>query len=212
MTTDSRTARCVYCEHQAPVGDLEPINNAPSGNLACRDTKACMARQYVQTVMGSLTTDIGVLVEDNPGIDREAIVAELVRQLADWLPPGHPIRSAVAAAAPLPIIVTEAQATKVAALWALNGRPDHPFTGGPGERWCRVCAGGPDGIQHRELSYAEVKAAAAGTPRTAEQIEGSVRTWQCAHCGWTCEPNSMSIPLEEAECDSCGGELTEVWI
>lgn len=34
--------------------------------------------------------------------------------------------------------------------WALEGHPLHPFEGNPGEPYCRICGGGPDGIQHRE--------------------------------------------------------------
>jgi len=30
--------------------------------------------------------------------------------------------------------------------------------------------------------------------------------WQCEDCGWTC-PANPDVPLKEAECDNCGGEL-----
>lgn len=36
-----------------------------------------------------------------------------------------------------------------------------------------------------------------------------VNLWECEDCGWNCAPNP-SIPLEEAECDNCGGELAPV--
>lgn len=32
--------------------------------------------------------------------------------------------------------------------WALAGHPSHPFVGETTEPYCRVCAGGRDGIQH----------------------------------------------------------------
>ena len=30
--------------------------------------------------------------------------------------------------------------------------------------------------------------------------------WRCEDCGWTCSANPY-VPLKEAECDNCGGEL-----
>lgn len=34
-------------------------------------------------------------------------------------------------------------------------------------------------------------------------------TWACEDCGWECAPNP-DVPLDEAECDNCGGELALV--
>ena len=40
-----------------------------------------------------------------------------------------------------------------------------------------------------------------------DAIPPRARTWVCEDCGWECSPNPY-IPLAEAECDNCGGELT----
>jgi hypothetical protein len=47
-------------------------------------------------------------------------------------------------------ILTSTTADQRALYWSRAGRPDHPFVGDPeSEKWCRFCAGGSDGIQHR---------------------------------------------------------------
>jgi len=36
-----------------------------------------------------------------------------------------------------------------------------------------------------------------------------MKWWICDSCGWTCLAGT-DIPLAEAECDNCGGELREM--
>jgi hypothetical protein len=52
-----------------------------------------------------------------------------------------------------PAKVTDtADAEKRMQAWALDQRPGHDFSE-PGELLCRICGGGPDGIQHDERKY-----------------------------------------------------------
>ena len=56
-----------------------------------------------------------------------------------------------------------------------------------------------------QLAYeAEQRAEDAMRAEVADSVP--VAMWQCEDCGWTCSANPH-VPLEEAECDNCGGEL-----
>jgi hypothetical protein len=45
--------------------------------------------------------------------------------------------------------VDSRDADERARLWSQAGHPYHAFSGGPGERMCRVCTGDREGPQHR---------------------------------------------------------------
>ena len=84
-----------------------------------------------------------VTVDDGERLERSEALC--ICPAGEWLDScplhGHPGK--------LPIVVTSAQADKLMLEWSARGRPYHQFAGDPDERWCRICAGGPGGIQHR---------------------------------------------------------------
>lgn len=83
-----------------------------------------------------------------PGLpsDRSAVrdvITEALRR--GWLRGWQDAQQAKARPGP---VLGQRDADKRMHAWAISGRQTHPFNGDPGEKLCRECAGGPDGIQH----------------------------------------------------------------
>jgi hypothetical protein len=68
-------------------------------------------------------------------------------------------------------VTSDSGAGKLAQAWALAGHPSHPFSGPPGEPYCRVCAGGPDDGQHIDRDEL-LTAARAARQLVLEALEG----------------------------------------
>ena len=66
---------CVYCRQYLPIGELEEIR--PGGNLACKDNKACLARQVALEAVSF----IDELLTDNPELDRAQVIEAVKNKL-----------------------------------------------------------------------------------------------------------------------------------
>jgi len=66
---------CVYCREALPESELEEIR--PGGSLACKDSKACLARQVALEAVSF----IDELLVDNPELDRAQVIEAVKNKL-----------------------------------------------------------------------------------------------------------------------------------
>lgn len=71
------TSACLWCLTEQKLTALENFNPAAATNLACKDQKACTARQLVREVVHFMDT----LLYSHPEVDRDQFVVELTTRL-----------------------------------------------------------------------------------------------------------------------------------